>query len=257
MSPRDEMTFWEHLEELRRVFIKITVAIIGCGLVAFLLKDEVFRLILAPHAPDFLSYRLCEQLHLLSQNEITTTASAIQLVNTTLTGQFAMHVKASAYVGFMVASPYVFYQLFGYIAPAFEPATQQRVVPIVVSSFVMFCIGLAFNYFVIFPLTFHFLGTYQVSGSVENLITLNSYVDTLLVLSLLMGILFELPLVCWLMGRCGLLTASTMRRYRRHAVVAIVVVSAIITPTSDVFTLMVVSLPIWLLYEVSVLLVPK
>ena len=94
MSPRDEMTFWEHLEELRRVFIKIIVAIVGCGLVAFLLKDEVFRLILAPHAPDFLSYRLCEQLHLLSQNEITTTASAIQLVNTTLTGQFAMHVKA-------------------------------------------------------------------------------------------------------------------------------------------------------------------
>ena len=206
MSPRDEMTFWEHLEELRRVFIKITVAIVGCGLVAFLLKDEVFRLILAPHAPDFLSYRLCEQLHLLSQNDITTTASAIQLVNTTLTGQFAMHVKASAYVGFMVASPYVFY---------------------------------------------------QVSGSVENLITLNSYVDTLLVLSLLMGILFELPLVCWLMGRCGLLTAFTMRRYRRHAVVAIVVVAAIITPTSDVFTLAVVSLPIWLLYEVSVLLVPK
>jgi len=126
-----------------------------------------------------------------------------------------------------------------------------------VAAYAMFIVGLLVNYFVIFPLTVRFLGTYSVSADVENLLTLTSYVDTLAMMSLVFGIVFEIPVVCWLLARFGLLKAEWMSRYRRHAIVAIVAVAAVITPTSDAFTLLLVSLPIWLLYEVSVVIVKK
>lgn len=119
----------------------------------------------------------------------------------------------------------------------------------------MFLVGLLVNYFVVFPLTVRFLGTYSVSADVENLLTISSYVDTLAMMSLVFGIIFEIPVVCWLLARFGLLKAAWMGRYRKHAVIAIVAVAAVITPTSDVFTLLLVSLPIWLLYEISVVIV--
>ena len=111
------------------------------------------------------------------------------------------------------------------------------------------------NYFLIFPLTVRFLGTYQVSGSVANMLTISNYVDTMISMNLLMGLVFELPVVCWLAGKMNLIRRSQMRKFRRHAIVAILIVAAIITPTTDMLTLIVVSLPIWLLYEVSILLV--
>jgi sec-independent protein translocase protein TatC len=121
----------------------------------------------------------------------------------------------------------------------------------------MFVVGTLLNYLLIFPLTVRFLGTYQVSTDVDNMLTIQSYIDTLISMSLVMGVVFELPVVCWLLGRMGLLSSGMMRRYRRHAIVAILVVAAVITPTTDVFTLLVVSLPIWLLYETSTFLVRK
>ena len=119
----------------------------------------------------------------------------------------------------------------------------------------MFCLGTLLNYFLVFPFTLHFLGTYQVSDDINNLLTLQSYIDTFICMSLMIGTVFELPIVCWLLGVMGVLNRSTMRQYRRHAIVAILIVAAIITPTTDVMTLFVVSLPIWLLYEISILIV--
>ena len=121
----------------------------------------------------------------------------------------------------------------------------------------MFMVGVLISYFLIFPLTFRFLGTYQVSDQVENMISLQSYISTLLMMSLAMGIVFEIPILSWLFAKLGFISADFMRRYRRHAVVIILVVAAIITPTSDVFTLLLVSLPMWLLYEVSILIVKR
>jgi len=121
----------------------------------------------------------------------------------------------------------------------------------------MFALGVLFSYFVIFPFTLQFLGGYQVSDEVQNLISLESYIDTLLMLSLMLGVVFELPVLSWLLGRYGLLSASLMRKYRRHALLGIVVVSAIITPTSDAFTLLLVSVPVYLLYELSILVVRR
>lgn len=119
----------------------------------------------------------------------------------------------------------------------------------------MFIIGVLLGYFLIFPLTLRFLGTYQVSSEVENMISIQSYIGTFMMMNLLMGIVFELPVLCWLLGRLGLLDSTIMRRFRKHAIVAILIIAAIITPTSDIFTLMLVALPIWLLYEISIYVV--
>ena len=119
----------------------------------------------------------------------------------------------------------------------------------------MFFVGTILNYFLIFPLTVRFLGTYQVSADVTNMLTLQSYIDTLIGMSFLMGVLFELPVVCWILGRLGIVSASVMSAYRRHAIVAILILAAIVTPTTDVFTLFVVAFPIWLLYEMSIFIV--
>lgn len=124
-------------------------------------------------------------------------------------------------------------------------------------SYLLFMGGVLLSYFLIFPLTFRFLGTYQVSPEVANLITLQSYMDTLMTITLMMGVLFEIPILCWLFARLGILTESFMRKYRRHAIVVILIVAAIITPTADVFTLTVVSLPIYLLYEGSICIVRR
>ena len=159
------------------------------------------------------------------------------------------------YVGLLCASPYVIYLLFGFVSPGLYQSERRVAIRLVGSGYVMFVAGTLLNYFLIFPMTVRFLGTYSVSDDVTNMLTLQSYVDTLLMMSLMMGLVAELPVVCGLLGRVGLLTADVMRRYRRHAVVAVLIISAIITPTTDAFTLFVVALPVLLLYEISILIV--
>lgn len=122
------------------------------------------------------------------------------------------------------------------------------------SGYVMFMIGVAVSYLLIFPLTFRFLGTYQVSVDVANMVTLQSYMSTLMMMSLTMGSVFELPVVIWLLSRMGIVSSGFLRKYRRHAVVIILVIAAVITPTSDIFTLLLVSLPMYMLYEISILI---
>ena len=177
------------------------------------------------------------------------------LAPTGLTEQFMIHMRTAIYAGLLVASPYILYELFRFVSPGLYQNERHYAVWIVGAAYLMFIIGTLINYFVVFPLTVRFLGTYQVSPDVANMLTLQSYIDTLLGMSLVMGVVFELPVVCALMGRMGLLTDHFMAEYRRHAVVAILVVAAIITPTTDVFTLFIVALPIYLLYEVSIQIV--
>jgi sec-independent protein translocase protein TatC len=166
-----------------------------------------------------------------------------------------IHMKTAFFAGVLVASPYIIYLLFRFISPALYDNERKYATALVGSGYLMFMLGTLLNYFLIFPLTVKFLGTYQVSEDVANMLTLQSYMDTLMMMSLVMGIIFELPVISWLLGKMGLVNASMMRIWRKHAVVAILIVSAIITPTTDAFTLIVVSLPIWLLYEVSILIV--
>ena len=155
-----------------------------------------------------------------------------------------------------MAAPYIIFELYRFIAPGLYENERHYSTPLVVAAYAMFMIGILFSYFVLFPITFRFLAGYQVDSDVENLISLESYIDTLVFLSLAMGLVFEIPVLSWLLGRLGILHRQQMQQYRRHAIVAILVIAAIITPTSDAVTLAIVSLPMYLLYEGSILLVP-
>jgi sec-independent protein translocase protein TatC len=164
-------------------------------------------------------------------------------------------MKMALFAGFLCASPYIIYLLFNFISPALYENEKQYAVRLVGGGYVMFIMGVLLSYFVIFPFTFRFLGTYQVSEEVVNMIALDSYTDTFWTLSFLMGVVFEIPVICWLLAKFGLLKPEFMITYRRHAIVVILVAAAIITPTTDVFTLMLVAFPIWLLYEFSIFIV--
>ena len=238
------LTFWDHLDVLRSSLIRMAVAVMVLGVVAFCLKDALFSVVLAPRSSDFVTYQL-----------LGVDAFHINLMNTGLTEQFMIHMRTAIYAGLLLASPYILYELFRFVSPGLYQNERRYAVWIVGAAYVMFLMGTLVNYFIVFPLTVRFLGTYQVSPDVANMLTLQSYIDTLLGMSLVMGVVFELPVVCGLMGRMGLINSQMMAQFRRHAVVAILVVSAIITPTTDVFTLFVVALPIYLLYELSIQIV--
>ena len=164
-------------------------------------------------------------------------------------------MKTAMYVGLLAASPYIIYELFSFVSPGLYASERKYTVWIGGAAYIMFLLGTVLNYFLIFPLTVRFLGTYQVSADIDNMLTLQSYIDTLIGMSFMMGVLFELPVVCWLLGRFGIISSSVMAKYRRHAIVTILILAAIVTPTTDVFTLFVVAFPIWILYEISIFLV--
>jgi len=243
---RGQATFWEHLDELRSCIIRSLAIIAVFAVAAFAMKDLLFSIVLAPRSADFVSYRL-----------MGIEPFSLHLMNTGLTEQFMVHMRVAIYAGLLCASPYILFELFRFVSPALYDNERHAATRIVGSAYVMFVVGTLVCYFVIFPLTVRFLGTYQVSSDVDNMLTIQSYVDTFISMCLVMGVVFELPVVCAILGRMGLLERGLMSRYRKHAVVAILVVAAIITPTTDAFTLLVVALPIWLLYEVSILLVKK
>ena len=238
------LTFWEHLDELRSVIIKAIVAIVLFSIIVFCFKEPLFDVILAPRTDEFISFRI-----------MGTEPFSLHLMNTGLTEQFMIHMKIAITVGFLLAAPYIIWLLFRYVSPALYDNERRYATTIVGSAYLMFMLGVAITYFLAFPLTVRFLGTYQVSPVVDNMLTLQSYVDTLLMLSLLMGIIFELPVLCWILAHAGFIDAKMMSRYRRHVIVGILILAAFITPTTDIFTLFIVALPIWLLYEVSIWMV--
>ena len=218
------------------------------AIVAFAMKTEVFSIVLAPTKSDFITYRWFSQFGDIADFNLN-------LINTQLTSQFSVHMQVSIIIGIICVSPYILYSIFAFVSPALYENERKYARLLVVAGYIMFMIGVALCYFLIFPLTIRFLGDYQVSDDVANIITLSSYIDTLTMLTLILGIVFELPILCMLLGKMGILTADFMKEYRRHAIVIILIVAAIITPTTDVMTLMLVTLPIYLLYEISILAV--
>ena len=243
-SDSGPMTFWDHLDELRSVIIRVIVISALATVAAFVMKDEMFGIVLAPRTSEFVTYRL-----------MGVEPFSIHLMNTGLTEQFMMHLKTAMYFGVLVAAPYIIWQIFHFVSPALYEGERLYARVLCLSGYLMFMLGTLLNYFLIFPLTVKFLGTYQVSPDVANMLTLQSYMDTLMMMNLVMGIVFELPVVSWILGRMGLISRSVMRSMRRHAVVVIFIVAAVITPTTDAFTMFIVALPIWMLYELSILIV--
>lgn len=250
------MTFWDHLDELRSVLVKATAVTLVFGMIAFFFKEELFAIVLAPKDDGFVTYRLLRLIAArLSGEEMS--GFSVSLINTGLAEQFIIHVKTALCAGVLCASPYILYEIFRFVSPALHDNERKNALKVAGSGYVMFIVGVLVSYYMIFPLTFRFLGTYQVATDVENMINLESYMSTLIVMSLSMGIVFEMPVLVWMLGKMGLITPSFMRKYRRHAIVAILIVAAVITPTSDIVTLLLVSLPMWLLYESGILLIKE
>lgn len=244
------MTFWDHLDELRGTLLRCLAVTLMATVAAFCLKDPLFEIYLAPGSDSFVSYRFLSGLV-----GDTMPAFHVDLINTGLAGQFMVHLRGALCAGVLVTSPYILYCLFMFISPGLYRSERRAAVMALLPGYLMFIVGVMVSYFIIFPLTFRFLGTYQVASQVTNIISVESYMSTLIVLSLAMGVVFELPVVSAVLARTGLLTSAPMRRYRRHAIVVILIAAAVITPTSDIFTLLAVALPIYLLYEASILIV--
>ncbi len=247
------LTFWDHLDVLRGVLLRILAVTLLFTIVAFCFKEEVFDIVLAPKSPDFILYRLLADIAARLGMPATEWFD-VPLINTGLAQQFMIHMKTAFCVGLIAASPYILHQLFGFVSPALYAKERKISVRLLMSGYVMFLFGVVISYFIIFPLTFRFLGTYQVASEVSNLISLESYMSVLIMLCLFMGLMSEMPVLAYIAAKAGIIDSGFLKRYRRHAILVILVVCAIITPTSDAFTLLVVSLPICLLYEASILI---
>lgn len=247
------MTFWDHLDELRKVLFRMIVAIVLLACMAFACKETLFAIILAPSCPDFILYRGLNALAASwDMPSLAVETFQVDLINTQLASQFMIHMSVACYAGILLASPYLIYLLFGFISPALHRTERRTCLKILLPACLLFVCGILLNYYLIFPLSFRFLSTYQVSENITNMISLSSYVSSFTTLSFLLGVAFEIPVIAYLLGRLHLIHAGMLKKFRKHALVGILIVAAIITPTSDVFTLLLISLPLYLLYELSI-----
>ncbi len=258
------MTFWGHVEALRGVILKAGLVVMAFTVVFFIAMPWIFdRIILAPCHADFPLYRFLADLSVGGSGwgglmpDFSNEGFHVSLINIRLASQFFIHMSTSFWLGVVFAFPVIIYLVWGFIAPALYDDERRAPVRVFVAGNIMFYLGVAVGYFIVFPLTLHFLAEYKVSEMVHNQISLDSYMDNFLVLILVMGLIFELPILAWMLGRMGLLTRSVFSTYRRHAIAALLILAAVITPTGDPFTLMVVFLPIYALWELSAWLVPK
>lgn len=251
-NPQD-MGFWEHLEELRWHLVRSFIAIALGAVFAFMKRDFIFdTILLGPKTNDFLTIRLlCNLGEKLGTSVLCLDNSQLTLINITMSGQFTQHIYISLVAGLIIASPYVFYELWRFIKPALrEEELRYSSIAITIVS-LLFIIGILFSYFLIVPLTINFLGNYQVSEMVKNQISLSSYISTVVGVILSVGIVFELPALAWVLSRLGIITDKWMRKYRKVMIVVIFIVAAIITPP-DMFSQILVAVPLLILYEISI-----
>lgn len=247
------MNFWGHVEVLRWVLIRCLVVVFGLAVAVFCFKDFVFDdIIFAPSRADFVTYRLMARLGELTGIEgLSPQLGGIDMININLAAQLMTHLRVSFYLAAIVAMPYIIMELWLFVKPALYRREQRPARFAIVAFFFQFFLGLALAYYIIFPVTFNFLANYQVSESIANQISLNSYIGTFLGLMLTMGIVFEMPIVAYFFAKISILQSSFLKRYRKVAFVAVLVLAAFITPSTDVFTMGIVALPLYLLYEFS------
>lgn len=249
---------WDHLDELRRVLFRVLGVWFVLAIGYFIAMPYLFdNVILAPCHNDFVFYDLLRWIgqKLDLKDEFFTQEFHVKLININLAAPFFVHMSTAFWMSVVTAAPYIFYEIWRFVSPALYPNERKGVRKALGIGTVMFFIGVSLGYFMVYPLTLRFLSTYQLSAAIENQISLNSYIDNFMMLVLCMGLAFELPLVTWLLSLLGLVHKTFLRKYRRHAVVIIVIASAIITPTGDPFTLTVVAVPLYLLYELSILMI--
>ena len=245
------MTFGDHLEVLRRMLFRVLAVVTAIAIIIFCFKEQTFQLLLAPSQWDFVTYRSIERfLHWLG-SDFTFNEFHVNLIATDLSSQFMTHVTTALYLALLCASPYILVELMLFVIPALYENEKRYSIPVAIIMYVLFIVGVLMTYFVLFPISFRFLGTYSVSDKVESNITLSSYIGTFTTLTLVMGFVFQLPVIAFFLGKIGAVQATMLQRYRAHALIVIMLVAAIITPP-DVMTLILVTIPLYLLYEVSI-----
>ena len=232
------MTFGGHLEVLRRMLFRILAVAGTLSIIVFCCKETVWTILLAPSQYNFITYSLIEKFH-------------VDLIATDLSSQFMTHITTSVYLGLLGSSPYILYELFKFVSPALYENEKKHSVSVVMVIYFLFIVGVLMSYYILFPISFRFLGTYSVSESIRSTITLDSYVETFTTLTFIMGIVFQLPVIMFFLARLGFVSSHMLAKYRKHALIIIMLVAAIITPP-DLMTLVLVTIPLYLLYEVSV-----
>lgn len=250
------MTFGGHLEVLRQMLFRIIAVVVVLAIAVFCFKDKTFELLLAPSQWDFVTYRYIEAfLHRLG-SDFVFNQFHINLIATELSSQFMTHVTTALYIGLLGASPYILVELFRFITPALYENEKKYSGQVAVTMYLLFVVGVLMSYFILFPISFRFLGTYSVSEMVESNITLKSYISTFTTLTLVMGLVFQLPVIAFFLGKLEVVNSRMLKQFRKYAFLVIMVVAAIITPP-DLMTLILVTIPLYLLYEVSIVVLKR
>ncbi|MDR2064472.1 MAG: twin-arginine translocase subunit TatC [Prevotellaceae bacterium] len=254
-----EMTFWDHLEVLRNMLLRVAIVIAALMIAVFFAKDFIFgSVIFSPASSDFCLYHwLCSLGDVLGMPQFCPESFKIEIININLSAQFFTHMSTSFWLGLILTFPYFLYEIWKFICPALYKKEKRYIRIAFGFGGILFFMGVLLGYFVIFPLTLKFLGTYQVTETVVNQISLSSYISTFTSLILLMGVIFEIPMVALVLSKLGIIRRPFLRKYRKYAVICSLILSAIITPSGDAFTMLMVALPLVLLYEFSILVVKK
>jgi sec-independent protein translocase protein TatC len=248
-----EMSFLEHLEELRWHIIRSILAIVMLMVIAFLFKNFIFdTIILAPKEPGFITNRLlCALGHIVNTDLLCLNTHPFNLISIKMAGQLTTHIAVSMVAGLILAFPYILWEFWRFLQPALHSNEQKQTRGAVLTASLLFFAGVLFGYFLLSPLSIHFLTRYEVSSDVTNQINIRSYIGTLSSICLATGLIFELPIITFFLTKIGIVTPKFMKKYRKHSIVVIVVLSAIITPP-DVFSQILVCFPLIFLYEISI-----
>ena len=245
------LTFGGHLEVFRQMLFRILGVAGLIAVVVFCFKDTTWNILMAPSEWDFCTYRWLETVMRMIGIDFHFKEFYVDMIATDLSSQFMTHITTAVYLGVLGASPYILYELFRFIAPALYENERRYSVQMAGIIYVLFLSGVLMSYFVLFPISFRFLGTYSVSARVVSNITLDSYISSFVSLTLVMGVVFQLPVISFFLGKIGIINSSTLAYYRKHAFIAVMLVAAIITPP-DLMTLILVAIPLYFLYEVSI-----
>lgn len=250
------MTFGEHLDILRKVILRIIVVIVLLAIILFLNKKLLFDIILAPGNNDFITFKLVDKFLCYYGMSLDNSISSFQLISTALSAQFMTHIYVSCLVAVVIASPYILFEVFRFVAPALYESEKKYSICFAVAIFFLFVIGVLMSYFILVPISFQFLINYKVDDCVRNTITLESYISSFTTLIFVMGIVFQLPILLIILNRLGFVNRETLIKYRPYVFLVILIMSAIITPP-DIFTLIIVALPMYTLFELSLILLKK
>ncbi|MBQ4229897.1 MAG: twin-arginine translocase subunit TatC [Bacteroidaceae bacterium] len=248
------MSFWDHLEVLRWAVFRSACVLMVIMIGTFIAMPYIFdRFILAPTNNDFFTYRW---LNAIGRGIVKLSPDFdVQIININVASQFMTHISTSISLAAVIAFPYFIWEIWRFIEPALFEDEVKHLKPAFLGGTLMFYVGCAIGYMLVFPFTFRFLVEYNLSPNITNQINLQSYIDNFTMLILVMGIVFEMPLLAWLLSLFGILKKSFLREYKKHAIVILLISAAIITPSGDPFTLMLVFIPLYVLYELSILVV--